>query len=329
MKRRDFIGAISGAALALRFAAAAEQPGKVWRIGNVLPFAPEQPGSQFAQTLQQRLADLGDIEGRSIVLLTRFAGPQPDSIQEAVISVAPQADLLVVWGPIAALAAKNLAGDVPTVFISVSFPVEIGFVQSLAHPGGKMTGIAAEADAETYGKRVQILKDIVPNLNRVAVLRPVGDPNIEFDMKSLDLAARELGVTILPVDLRSADDLEAAFASMKESGAEALIVIRSALASAVAERIAELALRARLPSCHAISSMATAGGLLVGLYALLGDMVRPAAAQIDKIIKGMSPADIPVEQPTRLELSINLKTARLLNLTIPPALLARADDVIE
>jgi putative tryptophan/tyrosine transport system substrate-binding protein len=236
---------------------------------------------------------------------------------------------LVVWGPIAALAAKNLPGDVPTVFISVSYPVEIGLVQSLAHPGGKMPGIAAEAAAETYGKRVQTFKEIVPDLKGVAVLRPVGDPNINFDTKSLELAAHQLGVTILPVDIRSADDLESAFASMKESGAEALIVIRSALASAVAERIAELALRAHLPSCHAISSMATAGGLLVGLYALLGDMVRPAVAQIDKIIKGMSPADIPVEQPTRLELSINLKTARLLNLTIPPALLAQADEVIE
>ena len=279
--------------------------------------------------LQQRLADLGDIDGRNVVLLTRFAGPQPDRIQEAVISLASQADLLVVWGPIAALAAKNLPGNVPTVFISVSFPVEIGFVQSLAHPGGKMTGIAAEADAETYAKRVQILKEIVPNLNRVALVRPVGDPNIEFDMKSLDLAARKLGVTILPVDLRSADAVEAAFASIKESGAEALIVIRSALASAVAERIAEFALAARLPSCHAISSMVTAGGLLVGLAPVLGDMVRPAAAQIDKIVKGASPADIPVEQPTRLELSINLRTARLLNLTIPPALLAQADEVIE
>jgi putative tryptophan/tyrosine transport system substrate-binding protein len=329
MRRRDFIGVIYGTAATLPFGAAAEQLGKVWRIGNVLPFAPERPGSQLAQTLQQSLADLGDIEGRNIVLLTRFAGPQLDRIREAVISVASQADLLVVWGPIAALAAKNFAGDVPTVFISVSFPVEIGLVQSLAHPGGRMTGMAAEASAETYGKRVQILKEIVPDINRVAVLRPVGDPNIEFDMKSLELAARELGVTILPVDLRSADDLEAAFASMKESGAEALIVIRSALASAVAERIADLALAARLPSCHAISSMVTAGGLLVGLAPALADMVRPAAAQIDKIIKGMSPADIPVEQPTRLELSINLNTARLLNLTIPPALLARADEVIE
>jgi putative tryptophan/tyrosine transport system substrate-binding protein len=327
MRRRYFIGAIYGAALALPFAAAGQQPGKVWRIGDVLPFTPER-GRQLALTLEQRLADLGYVEGRNIALFHRFAGPQPDNLQEAVVSVAPQADLLVVWGPIAALAAKNLAGDAPTVFISVSFPVEIGFVQSLAHPGGNMTGIAAEAAAETYGKRLQILKEIVPDVRRVAVLSPVGDPNIGFDFKSLSLAARELGVALLPVDIKSADDLGTAFASFKNNDAEALIVIRSAVASAVAKQIADLALAAHLPSCYAQHDLVTAGGL-VSLDSSLPDMIRPAAVQIDKIIKGMSPADIPVEQPTRLELSINLNTARLLNLTIPPSLLARADEVIE
>ena len=327
MKRREFIGAICGAAVTSHFAAAAEQPGKVWRVGNVLPFTPERGGS-LAQLLQQRLVDLDYVEGRNVVLLTRFPGPQPDKIGEAVISVAPQADLLVVWGPIAALAAKKLAGNLPTAFISVSFPVEIGLVQSLAHPGGTMTGIAAEAAAETYGKRVQILKEIVPDLKRVAVLSPVGDPNIGFDIKSLGLAARELGVSLLPVDIKSADELETAFASFKDNGAEALIVIRSALASAVAKQIADLALAAHLPSCCAQPDLVAAGGL-VSLAANLLDMIQPAAAHIDKIIKGTSPADIPVEQPTRFELCVNLKTARLLNLTIPPSLLARADEVIE
>ena len=327
MRRRDFIGIIYAAALALPFNAAAEQPRKVWRIGNVLPFTPERGGS-LAQMLEQRLVDLSYLEGRNVVLLTRFPGPQPDKIEEAVISVAPQADLLVVWGPIAALAAKKFAGNIPTVFISVSFPVEIGLVQSLAHPAGKMTGIAAEAAAETYGKRVQILKEIVPDLKRVAVLSPVGDPNIGFDLESLGLAAPALGVTLLPVDIKSADELETAFASFKNNGAEALIVIRSALASAVATRIADLAVAAHLPSCYAQRDLVIAGGL-VSLDSNLRDMIHPAAAQIDKIIKGASPADIPVEQPTRFELYINLKTARLLNLTIPPSLLARADEVIE
>jgi putative tryptophan/tyrosine transport system substrate-binding protein len=327
MRRRDFIGAIYSAALSLPFAAAGQRPGKVWRIGDVLPFTPER-GGHFALTLEQRLADLGYVEGRNIALFHRLAGPQPDKLQEAIVSLVQQADLLVVWGPIAGIAAKKLAGDVPTVFISISFPVEIGLVQSLAHPGGNMTGTAAEAASETYGKRLQILKEIVPDLKRVAVLSPVGDPNVGFDIKSLGLAAHELGVTLLPVDITSADELATAFASFKHSGAEALIVIRSALASAVAKQIADLALAAHLPSCYAQRDLVTAGGL-VSLDSSLPDMIRPAAVQIDKIIKGMSPADIPIEQPTRLELSINLNTARLLNLTIPPSLLARADELIE
>ena len=169
---------------------------------NVLPFTPER-GGHFALTLEQRLADLGYVEGRNIALIHRLAGPQPDKLQEAIVSLVQQADLLVVWGPIAGIAAKKLAGDVPTVCISISFPVEIGLVQSLAHPGGNMTGIAAEAASETYGKRLQILKEIVPDLKRVAVLSPIGDPNVGFDIKSLGLAAHELGVTLLPVDITS------------------------------------------------------------------------------------------------------------------------------
>ncbi len=327
MRRRDFIGAIYGAAVALAYSAAAQQPGKVWRIGDVFPFTPDR-GGQFALTLEQRLADLGYVEGRNIAFFHRFAGPQPDKLQEAIVSLVQQVDLMVVWGPIGGMAAKKLAGDVPTVFISISFPVEIGLVQSLAHPGGNMTGIAAEAAAETYGKRLQILKEIVPDLRRVAVLSPIGDPNIGFDIKSLGLAARELGVTLFPVDIKSADDLGTAFASFKNNDAEALIVIRSALASAVAKEIADLTLAAHLPSCYAQNDAVMAGGL-VSLGASLPAMVRPAAAQIDKILKGTSPADIPVEQPTRYELYINLNTARLLNLTIPPSLLALADEVIE
>ena len=185
-----------------------------------------------------------------------------------------------------------------------------------------------EAAAETYGKRLQILKEIVPDLKRVAVLRAVGDLNVEFAMTSLNRAAPELGVGLVPVDIKSADDLEAAFASMKQSEAEALIVIAGGLTYTVGTQIADLALAARLPSCHAFKETVIAGGL-VSLGPDLVAMSRPAAAQIDKIIKGISPADIPVEQPTRYELYINLKTARLLNLTIPPTMLARADEVIE
>jgi putative ABC transport system substrate-binding protein len=331
MRRRDFIGVIYGAALALPCSAAPQQAGKVWRIGDVLVVPPEQ-GEPFARALEQSLADLGYVQGRNIVLWHRFAGVQPDKIEEAITSLVPQVDLLVAWGN-AAIPSKKLAGGVTTVFISIGFPVELGLVESLAHPGGNMTGIAAEAALEINGKRLQILKEIVPDLNRVAVLRDFAERSFSFygtgfEWTALDQAARDLGLTLVPVDIKSADELEMAFAGIKKSGAEAFFVTRTALLSNAGEQIADLTIAAHLPSCDPFRRMVIAGGL-VSLDADRFAMTRRAAAQIDKIIKGTSPADIPVEQPTRYELYINLKTARLLNLTIPPTLLALADEVIE
>jgi putative ABC transport system substrate-binding protein len=324
MRRRDFIAAICNAALSLPFAAAAQQPGKVWRIGDVNPSGPKY----WTEMLERRLAELGYVQGRNIVLLNRFPGPQPDKIEEAIVSLLPQIDLLVVWGSIAGMTAKRLAGAVPVVSLSVGFPVEIGLVQSLAHPGGNITGIAAEAATETNQKRLQILKEIVPDLTRVGVLRAVDDQYVGVAVASLELAAGKLGVTLLPVDVKSADDLEPAFARMKESEAQAVFVPGAAFALSFRKQIADLALAARLPSCHMFRDAVIAGGL-VSLDPDRVEMTRPAAAQIDKIIKGASPADIPVEQPTKFDLYINLKTARLLNLTITPTLLALADEVIE
>jgi putative tryptophan/tyrosine transport system substrate-binding protein len=217
VRRRDFIGVIYGAALALPCSAAAQQAGKVWRIGDVLVVPPEQ-GEPFARALERSLADLGYVQGRNIVLLHRFAGAQADKIEEAIIALVPQVDLLVVWGN-AAIPAKKLAGGVPTVFISIGFPVELGLVQSLAHPGGNMTGIAAEAALEINGKRLQTLKEIVPDLKRVAVLRDFADRMAAgLEWAALDQAARELGLTLVPVDIRSADELETAFAGIKRTG---------------------------------------------------------------------------------------------------------------
>jgi putative tryptophan/tyrosine transport system substrate-binding protein len=327
VKRRDFIGVIWGTALALPCSAAAQQPGKVWRIGDVLTVPPDQ-GEPFAQALERSLAGLGYVQGRNIVLLHRFAGAQVDKIEEAIISLLPQIDLLVVWGN-AAMPAKRFAGGVPTVFISIGFPVELGLVQSLAHPGGNMTGIAAEAALEINGKRLQILKEIVPGLDRVAVLRDFADQMATgLEWTALDQAARELGLTLVPIDIKSADELETAFAVIKKKRAEALFLTRTALLANAGKQIADLAIAAHLPSCDPFRRQVINGGL-VSLDADRLAMTRPAAAQIDKIIKGASPADIPVEQPTKFDLYINLKTARLLNLTIPPSVLALADNVIE
>jgi putative ABC transport system substrate-binding protein len=321
------MGVVYGATLALPFGAAAEQPGKVWRIGHLLPSTPTpEQGDVFARELEQRLAEFGYVQGQNIVLLNRFAGPRTDQIEQAIISLVPQVDLLVVWGN-AGTAAKKFAGAVPTVFISIGFPVESGLVQSLAHPGGNMTGIAAEAALEINGKRLQILKEIVPSLKRAAFLRDAAD-NDRFELAALDQAARELGVTVTPVGIKSADDLEGAFLDIKKSGVDALFVARTALTFNLGTQIAHLALAAHLPSCHSFRPAVLAGGLM-SLDADRVAMIRAAAAQIDKIIKGTSPADIPVEQPTRFELYINLTTARLLNLTIPPNVLALTDRLIE
>ena len=288
---------------------------------------PEQ-GEPYALALEQHLADLGYVEGRNITLFKRFAGPQKDKIEEAVISLLPQIDLLVVTGN-AATAAKKLAGGVPTVFISIGFPFEGGYVQSLAHPGGNMTGITAEAALETNGKRLQILKEIVSGLNRVPVLRDFDNRSTAgFEWTALDHAARELGLTLVFIDVKSAGELEAAFANMKESKVQGLFVYRTALTFVAGKRIADLAIASHLPSCHAFREAIVAGGL-VSLGPDRLAMAGPAAAQIDKIFKGTSPADIPVEQPTVYELYINLKSARLLNLPIPPALLAVANELIE
>jgi putative ABC transport system substrate-binding protein len=321
------MGVIYGAALTLSRAADAQQPGKIWRIGNVQPTTAER-GGYLAQLLEQRLADLGDVQGRNIVLLNRFPGPQLDKVQEVIVSLLPQIDLLVVGGTVGGAAAKKVAGAMPTVFVPVGAPVEIGLVKSLAHPGGNMTGITFEAATETYGKRLQVLKEIVPDLKRLGVLRAVGDPNVGFAMTSLDGAAPELGVTLVPIDMKSADDLETAFAKIKDSEVEALLAIAGALTFTIDAEIADRALAAHLPLCSAFRETVMAGGL-VSLGPDYAAMFRQAAAQMDKIIKGTKPADIPVEQPTRYDLYVNLKTARLLNLTIPPLLLARADEVIE
>jgi len=318
---------ISGAAVASTRTVHASEPAKIWRVGEVLPTTAER-GGYLAQAIEQSLADLGYVQGRNIRLSNRFAGPQPDELRKVIASLLPQIDLLVAWGTVGGTAAKEVANGMPTVFVSVGAPVEIGLVQSLAHPGGNMTGISFEAATETYGKRLQILKEIVPDLKRVAILRAVGDPNVAFAMTSLDAAARELNVTLFPLDMKSVNDLDTTFSKLKDGEVEAVLAIAGGLTFTLGPEIADRALAARLPLCSPFRETVIAGGL-VSLGPDYSAMARQAAAQIVKIINGSRPADIPVEQPTRYEVYINLKTARLLNLTMPPSLLARADEVIE
>ena len=191
-----------------------------------------------------------------------------------------------------------------------------------------MTGVTFEAATETYGKRLQILKEIAPGLARVAVLRGAGDANVPFAMGSLEQAAAALGVALLPADIKSVDDLEAAFLGMTRDRAEALIVVAGSLTFFAGKHIADLALQHKLPSCHAFKETVAAGGL-VSLGPDLLSMTQQGAVYVDRIIRGAKPADLPVEQPSRYELHVNLRTAKALGLVIPPTLLVRAEVVIE
>jgi putative tryptophan/tyrosine transport system substrate-binding protein len=326
MRRRDFVSLICGATLVPRIANA-EAADKVWRIGSVFSTTSER-GASLAQGLKQSLADRGYVDGRNIVLALRFAGSQPNQIRNSITSLLSEIDLLMVWGTIPGVIAKQLKVSAPTVFVSVGAPVAIGVVQSLAHPGGNMTGISFEAATETYAKRLQLLKEIVPTLKRAAILCAAGDPNVEFAMISLNQIAPSLGISLVPVDMKSAADLDSAFDEIRNSRVGAILVIAGGLTYTIGAEIAHHALEAKLPLCSPFKETAIAGGL-VSLGPDYSAMTRQAVAQVDKIIKGENPGDIPVEQPQRYEIYINLKTARSLNVTISSLLLARADQIIE
>ena len=323
MKRREFIAGSAG------ILAAAIAPGAMaanaWRIGQVFGgTAVTIPSAGLEQGLQ----DLGYVNGKNFHLLTRFVAPNPSAMKAAILDLLPDIDLLIVWGTIGGVAAKAAAVKIPVVFISVGAPVDIGLVDSLAHPGGNMTGITFEAASETYGKRLQILKEIVPGLSRAAVLGAKGDPNVPFATASLEQSAKALNVSISRFEASSTDDLKSAFDEMRRAQSEAVIVVAGALSYANGNAIADLALSNGLPSCHGFSETVVAGGL-VSLGPNMLELAHQGARLVEKIISGSRPADIPVEQPTRYALSINLKTAKTLGLVVPATLLASADQVIE
>jgi putative tryptophan/tyrosine transport system substrate-binding protein len=326
MRRRQFLALAATAALAPGFAARAEQMSKMWRIGQVT--LGTDPTAPIATALERHLVQLGYEQDKNIKLTSRLVVPTPQAVEDAVRSLVPDVDLLVVWSTIAAVAAKKLASTIPVVFLSVGAPVDIGLVQSLAHPGGNMTGVTFEAASETYAKRLQFLEEVIPSLKRVAVLRAHGDVNGTFALTSMEKPAAQSGISLIPIDVERSEEMEAAFARMKEAQAEALIVVAGALTYDKSKEIAELALRYRLPSCHGFKETVADGGLIsLGPDVIM--MAAQAASYIDKIVHGASPADLPVEQPTRYEVYVNLKTAKALGLTMPQTLLAIADDVIE
>ena len=324
MKRREFIGALASAAV-WQNVARAQQGGILPRVGYI----DGETGLGAMEGLLAGLRELGYIDGKNVRLVKQlFSAPTVSQTKEAILTVLPKIDILVVAGTIGGVAARAATSDVPVVFISVGAPVDIGLVRSLAKPGGNMTGVTFEAAEETYAKRLQLLTEIVPGVSRVAVLGAAGDPNFPFAMVSLKRSAPGLGVSITSIELNSADELNRAFDEIKRSQAQALLVVSGSLTYGSIRETVDLSLVNSLPSCHGFREAVAAGGL-ISLGPDLVSLGRQSARLVDKIIKGERPADIPVEQPSQYVMSINLKTAKALGLTVPPSLLARADEVIE
>jgi len=318
MRRREFITLLGGAA-AWPLAAQAQQPTKMKRIAIIR-------SSGNISDLGKRLEDLGYVDGKNIILISRNAGTEPKAIEDTIGAVLPNVDILVVSTTLLAVIARKLTTSVPTVFLSVSTPVEVGLVKSLAHPDGNMTGVTFEATPETYAKRLQMLREIVPTLKRLAVLGGRSDPNVPVALASMESATR--GITSTLFEFEADSDLPALFNTIQTSGADGLIVIASALTFSNFRSIAELSLAHRLPGCYPHRESVVAGGL-ISLGPDLSWITRQGAAYVDKIIRGAKPGDLPVEQPTRYQVFVNLKTAKALGLDVPQALLARADEVIE
>jgi putative tryptophan/tyrosine transport system substrate-binding protein len=325
MDRRAFIGTLAGSLLAAPLAAEAQLAGKVPRIGVLAPGRPPLPPFD---ALRDGLRGLGYIEGQTIVLESRWDEDKPDRHPAlAVDLVRLRVDVIIAGTTPMAVAAKQATGTIPIVMAAVSDPVGTGLVASLPRPGGNVTGMSL-LSAELSGKRIEILKEAIPGLSRIAILWNPRNPISTRLLKDTQAAAQSLGVQFQVLEVRSPADLDGAFRAATNGGAQALATLQDSMFYVHRARIAELELKDRLPTMSGENLFASAGGLM-NYGANIDDSWRRSAVYVDKILKGAKPADLPVEQVTKFELVINLKTAKALGLTIPPALLQRADQVIE
>jgi ABC-type uncharacterized transport system substrate-binding protein len=330
MERRRFIEVLAGGLLAAPLAAEAQQAAKVARIGFLAVNLAANPHPREA--FLQGLRDLGYVEGRNVVIEYRDAEGKPERLPALAAELAAlKVDVIVTGGGTpSALAAKQAAKTIPIVFAAAADPVMDGLVTSLARPGGNVTG-SSLLTPELVGKCLEQLTQVVPGVSRVGALWQPGTAGERTDkdmLKAADVAARALGVRLQVVEARGPADFDRAFSNMTRARAGALTVLPNAMFSSERGRLVDLAAKHRLPAVYPLREFVDAGGLM-SYGANLADLFRRAATYVDKILKGAKPADLPVEQPTKFELIINLKTAKALGLTIPPSLLQRADEVIQ
>jgi putative tryptophan/tyrosine transport system substrate-binding protein len=326
MRRREFITVVGGAAVAWPLTART-QPRSAWRIGMLEP-GPRSQSDPFVDAFREGLRGLGYKEGQDILLEIRWAGGSNEPLVGlAVELVALKVDLLVAVSTPAALAAKRATSTIPIVFTAVGDPVGAGVVPSLARPGGNATGFSLLAN-ELSAKRLEILREIAPNATPVAMLWNDTNPGMTLRARESERAAATLGLTIQSYGVHDLVNFDPAFEAIVSAGGAAVLILVDPFTRLHRQRIVDFAAKRHLPAIYESREFVDAGGLIS--YGIdLSAMQRRAALYVDKILKGSKPAELPVEQPTKFELVINLKTAKTLGLTIPPSLLSRADEVIE
>ncbi len=326
MDRRAFISGITLALLAAPRAAEAQQAGKVWNIGYLISGSPASWANRV-EGLRMGLRDLGYVEGKDITIVVRSAerfDRLPDAAADLVrLSV----DVIFATSSTEVEAARRATKTIPIVFATHGDPVGLGHVGSLARPGGNITGLSMLL-TEVVTKELELMKQALPYITRVGVLLTLTTPSHRPASHAVEGAAQRLGVQVFPVPIRTPEDLDGAFAMMTRERVKGFLAVASPLTRAQRTLLAELGLKHHLPGMFGTRENVEAGGLMSYAPDLI-DLTRRAASYIDKILKGAKPADLPVERASKYELVINLKTAKALGLTIPPSVLARADEVIE
>jgi ABC-type uncharacterized transport system substrate-binding protein len=325
VRRRDFFALIGAAAAAWPLAARAQQAMKLPTIGLLGSGAQSVQGN-WANSFARRLRDIGWIEGQTIAIEYRWAEGRRERFEEiAAEFVRLNVDIIVTTGG-AVFAVKQATSIIPTVFVVMADPVGAGVVESLARPGGNVTGLSNQS-AGLAGKRLELLREVVPSLRRIAVLVNVGYPGAVLEVSELHPAARTLGLETIMLEIQRAEEIVPAFETLK-GRANAVYVVGDPLVNSTRAQIHTLTVSGRMPAIYNTRDFVEAGGMM-SYGPNIPDLFRRAAEMVDKILHGAKPANIPVEQPTKFEFVVNLTTAKALGITVPPSLLARADEVIE
>jgi putative ABC transport system substrate-binding protein len=325
IRRREFMTLLGGAAAAWPLAARAQQLGKLPTIGFL--GATTASAAIGVAGFLQRLRELGWIEGRTVAIEYRWADARAERLAEIANEfVRLNVDVIVTYGAPPVIAAKQVTSVIPIIFTGVSDPVGNAIVASLSRPGGNVTGLSMQG-TDLAGKRLELLRELLPDLRRLVIMANVGAPGAVLEMGEVQIMARGLGLEVVRSEIRRAEDIEPALETVKGRG-DALYVCTDVLLSSHRNRIGALAVGARLPTICGVRQYVEAGGLM-SYGPNLPDLWRRVGDYVDKILRGAKPGDLPVEQPTRFDLVINLKTAKALGLEVPPTLLALADEVIE